>query len=77
MSTTERDVFTHKRANLKRIKHEYLVITLTATLLNLLWKFEKLAGCFSHLYGPSAFCRGKQRRETLFKCLSYLHCFTR
>lgn len=73
-STTEKDIFTHRRANL--IKNQAGIqtsaITFTATLLNLLCKFEKLAKCFPQPFGPSSFCRGKQRRKTLFKYLPYL-----
>lgn len=78
-STTEKDVFTHRRANL--IKNQAWIqnsaITFTATLLNWLGKFEKLARCFPQLFGPSSFCGGKQRRKMLFKYLPYLQHFTR
>lgn len=78
-STTEKDIFTHRRANL--IKNQPWIqnsaITFTARLLNWLCKFEKLAKYFPQLFGPSAFCGGKQRRKMLFKYLPYLQHFTR
>lgn len=78
-STTEKDIFTHRRANL--IKNQPWIqnsaITFTATLLNWLCKFENLAKYFPQLFGPSAFRGCKQRRKMLFKYLPYLQHFTR